>query len=77
MTKSSVIDIPAPKGEGPGNFIGRLVLVPVLVPVIHHSRMSLPCGADNVSSVFFNEDAQRRAATILASAAALALWSPV
>ena len=30
--------IPAPRGEGPGEFIGRLVLV----PVIHPSRVRLP-----------------------------------
>ena len=30
--------IPAPRGEGPGEFIGRLVLV----PVIHLSRVRMP-----------------------------------
>ena len=32
--------IPAPRGEGPGEFIGRLVVV--LVPVSHLYRVRLP-----------------------------------
>jgi len=43
--------IPAPRGEGPGAFIGRLLVVVVLVPAIHLSGVRLPppppCGAIN------------------------------
>ena len=48
--------IPAPRGEGPGEFIGRLVLVAVLV--IHHSRVRMPpappmqcCGRQCIKSI--------------------------
>ena len=35
--------IPAPRGEGSGNFIGRPVPAPVPAPVSHHSGVMMGC----------------------------------